>query len=106
MDKVFSKINERSQNKKGLSKNVISAPRNINVNSSNFKCLKIMSSDCQSQKFIDTVVDPFEAVNYPSKFLRTSNPSRLPPHKSYLKFDAPRILLRNLDSPNSVMERK
>ncbi|GBN84633.1 hypothetical protein AVEN_65864-1 [Araneus ventricosus] len=52
-----------------------------------------------SMENIDTTVETNQAVDYPTEFLNSLEPSGIPAHKLELKIDAPVILLRNLDPP-------
>ena len=45
------------------------------------------------------ILEPNEAVNYPSEFLNSIDPSGFPPHVLQLKIGVPIILLRNINPP-------
>ena len=45
------------------------------------------------------ISEPNEAVNYPSEFLNSIDPSGCPPHLLQLKIGVPIILLRNINPP-------
>ena len=48
---------------------------------------------------VDKVLEPNEAVNYPSEFLNSVDLSGFPPHVLQLKICVPIILLRNINPP-------
>jgi hypothetical protein len=50
-------------------------------------------------KFIDTVVDAHEVVNFPPEFLNSLDSAGLAQHRVLLKVGCPIILLQNLDPP-------
>ncbi|CAF1164820.1 unnamed protein product [Didymodactylos carnosus] len=52
----------------------------------------------ESYKSIDTVLNTDEAVNYPTEFLNSFNPSGMPLHNIRLKVGSIIMLLRDLDS--------
>ncbi|VVC38631.1 Hypothetical protein CINCED_3A001537, partial [Cinara cedri] len=52
-----------------------------------------------SYKFIDTVCDESEAVNFPTEFLNSLDLPGMPLHNLQLKVGSAIILLRNLNSP-------
>ena len=45
------------------------------------------------------ILEPNEAVNYPSEFLNSIDLSGFPPHALQLKIGVPIILLRNINPP-------
>jgi hypothetical protein len=52
-----------------------------------------------SYKFIDTVCDATEAVNYPTEFLNSLDLLDKSPHNLQLKVGHPVILVHNLNPP-------
>jgi hypothetical protein len=55
----------------------------------------LLPGDLVSYKFIDTVYDATEVVNYPTEFLNSLDLPGKPPHNLQLKVGSPVILLRN-----------
>ncbi|CAJ0963288.1 unnamed protein product [Ranitomeya imitator] len=58
-----------------------------------------VGSVCTSYKSVDTVIDPAQALFYPTEILNSLGPQGLPPHNLFLKPGAPVLLLRNLEPP-------
>ena len=81
---------------------MILSPRNCDVSDLNTQILNMMPGDAESFLSADSVVDEAGAddgtygSHIPSEFLRTLNPSNLPPGDLQLKLGCPLILLRNL----------
>ncbi|GBM74309.1 hypothetical protein AVEN_193304-1 [Araneus ventricosus] len=66
----------------------------------NKQLLQELPGSVQVYKSIDTTCDINEAVNYPTEFLNTLEPSGVPSHTLELKIGAPIMLLRNLHLPS------
>jgi hypothetical protein len=81
---------------------MILSPRNSDVADLNAQILDMMPGDAESHLGVDSVVDEagvddgISGSNIPPEFLRTLNPSSLPPSDLQLKLGCPLILLRNL----------
>jgi ATP-dependent DNA helicase PIF1 len=98
-EKVFSNIQLHFRNPKWLCERAILAPKNDSVNKINLQIQAQLPGEPRIYKSIDTVLDPAQAVYYPTEFLNTLEPVGLPPHNLVLKVGAPIMLLRNLDPP-------
>jgi len=59
----------------------------------------LLSGIGKSYYSIDVVVDPAEAIHYPTEFLNSQTTPGCAPLKLHLKIGVPIILLHNLDSP-------
>lgn len=81
---------------------MILSPRNSDVTDLNTRILDMMPGEAESLLSVDSVVDEAGAddgisgSNIPPEFLRTLDPSGLPPGDLKLKLGSPLILLRNL----------
>jgi hypothetical protein len=81
---------------------MILSPRNSDVEDLNALILDMMPGDAEGHLSVDSVVDEAGAddgtpeSSIPPEFLRTLNPSGLPPSDLQLKLGCPLILLRNL----------
>ena len=69
-----------------------SHPKNIDVHEINNIVLNKIRDQAVLYKSVDTVLEPNEAVNYPSEFLNSIDPSGFPPHVLQLKIGVPIIL--------------
>ncbi|XP_064116498.1 uncharacterized protein LOC135222344 [Macrobrachium nipponense] len=85
--------------RKRICEKAILATKNESVTKLNLQVQRMLPGNGKSCYSIDTVMDPSEAVNYPTEFLNSLNPRGCLPHVLDLKVGAPIILLRNLDSP-------
>ena len=99
IEKVFPNILKNYKNDKWLSERAILAPKNIDVHEINNIVLTKIRDQAVLYKSVDTVLEPNEAVNYPSEFLNSIDPSGFPPHVLQLKIGVPIILLRNINPP-------
>ena len=99
IEKVFPNILKNYKNNKWLSERAILAPKNIDVHEINNIVLTKIRDQAVLYKSVDTVLEPNEAVNYPSEFLNSIDPSGFPPHVLQLKIGVPIILLRNINPP-------
>ncbi|XP_065650729.1 ATP-dependent DNA helicase PIF6-like [Hydra vulgaris] len=97
--KVFPNIQQSFTRHDWICERAILAPKNESVTKINMQIQKMLPGNEKSCNSIDMVMDPSEAVNYPTEFLNSVEPSGCPPHILHLKVGAPIILLRNLDSP-------
>ena len=99
IEKVFPNILNNYKNNKWLSERAILAPKNIDVHEINNIVLTKIRDQAVLYKSVDTVLEPNEAVNYPSEFLNSVDLSGFPPHVLQLKIGVPIILLRNINPP-------
>ena len=99
VEKVFPKILNNYKNNKWLSERTILAPKNKDVHEINNIVLTKIRDQAVLYKSVDTVLEPNEAVNYPSEFLNSVDLSGFPPHVLQLKIGVPIILLRNINPP-------
>ncbi|XP_075428712.1 ATP-dependent DNA helicase Pif1-like [Ascaphus truei] len=97
---VYPNLLNNYTNHQWLWERAILAAKNTSVNSLNYLIQDILPHTITQYNSIDTVVDTDEAVNYPTEFLHSLEPSGMPPHHLYLKVGAPIMLLRNLHTPN------
>ncbi|XP_065671664.1 uncharacterized protein LOC136089540 [Hydra vulgaris] len=97
--KVFPNIQQSFTRHDWICERAILAPKNESVTKINMQIQKMLPGNEKSYNSIDMVMDPSEAVNYPTEFLNSLELSGCPPHILHLKVGAPIILLRNLDSP-------
>ena len=99
IEKVFPNILNNYKNNKFLSERAILAPKNIDVHEINNIVLTKIRDQAVLYKSVDTVLEPNEAVNYPSEFLNSMDLSGFPPDVLQLKIGVPKILLRKINSP-------
>ena len=99
IEKVFPNILKNYKNNKWLSERAILAPKNIDVHEINNIVLTKIRDQAVLYKSVDTVLEPSEAVNYPSEFLNSIDLSGFPPHVLQLKIGVPITLLRNINPP-------
>ncbi|KAM4034540.1 ATP-dependent DNA helicase PIF1-like [Anomaloglossus baeobatrachus] len=97
--KVFPNIQLHFKNSGWLCERAILAPKNDSVKKLNLQILNLLPGVCTTYKSVDTVIDPAQALFYPTEFLNSLEPQGLPPHNLFLKPGAPILLLRNLDPP-------
>ena len=96
---IFSNIQHHFLDHRWLCQRAILAPRNDSVNAINLQTQQQLPGQAASYKLIVTVVDVDHAVQYPTEFLNSLEPSGMPPHNLVLKIGSHIMLLRNLDAP-------
>ena len=100
INKVYPEISHLSnKSNEWLRERAILAPKNDIVNIINEKVLSMFEADKKNYISIYTLTNQDEAIDIPTEFLNSLNPSGLPPHKLDLKIGAPIILMRNLNAP-------
>lgn len=97
--KVYPAISRNYKNPEWLTKRIILAPRNEEIDTINHKILLSIPGELKTYRSIDTTTNENMTVNYPTEFLNSLLPSGLPPHLLKLKVNAPVILIRNLNQP-------
>ncbi|XP_075425538.1 uncharacterized protein LOC142465468 [Ascaphus truei] len=97
---VYPNLLRNYTNHQWLCERAILAAKNTSVNDLNNAIQDILPNTITQYNSIDTVVDNDEAVNYPTEFLHSLEPSGMPPHHLRLKVGSPIMLLRNLHTPN------
>ena len=96
---VFPNIQHHFKDHKWLCERAILALKNNSVNAINLQVQQQLPGEAKSYASLDTVVDVDQAVQYPTEFLNSLEPSVMPPHNLVLKVGSPIMLLRNLDAP-------
>jgi ATP-dependent DNA helicase PIF1 len=96
---TYPNISQRYVKKEWLCERAILAPKNDMVDFINYKILKDIPNEEKLYHSIDKTMSEEEALQFPTEFLNSLNPSGMPPHTLALKKGAPVILLRNLDPP-------
>ena len=96
---VYPDVETQFRNLTWLCERAILAPTNECVNTINFSLQNQLPGAEIVYKSIDTVIENSEAVEYPTEFLNSLNPSGLPPHTLKLKSGTPVMLLRNINPP-------
>ena len=96
---VFPNIQNHFSDHKWLCERAILAPKNNSVNAINLQIQQQLPGETKSYKSVDTVTDVNDAVQYPTEFLNSLEPSGMPSHNLLLKVGSPIIPLRNLDAP-------
>jgi ATP-dependent DNA helicase PIF1 len=96
---VFPNIRCHFNNHKWLCERAILASKNNSVNAINLQIQQQLPGETTSYKSVDTVADVNEAVQYPTEFLNSLEPSGMPSHNLLLKIGSSIMLLRNLDAP-------
>jgi hypothetical protein len=97
--RVFHNIRLHFRNPQWLCERAILAPKNDMVNKINLQIQELLPGFTQIYRSVDTVMDPAQAVYYPTEFLNSLEPPGIPPHILQLKIGSPIMLLRNLDPP-------
>ncbi|GBN46699.1 hypothetical protein AVEN_183306-1, partial [Araneus ventricosus] len=80
-DRVFPNIENNFQDKKWLCERAILSPTNDGVKIINNQLLKKLPGASQIYKSVDTTVETNQAVDYPTEFLNSLEPSGIPAHK-------------------------
>ena len=99
VEKVFPNILTKYKNHKWLSERVIPAAKNKDVQEIKSIILTKIRNQAALYKSVDTVLEPNEAVNYPSEFLNSLHLPRFSPQVLQIKIGLPIILLRNVNPP-------
>jgi len=99
IEKVFPNILNNYKNNKWLSERAILATKNIDVHEINNIVLTKIRDQAVLYKSVDKVLEPNEAVNYPSEFLNSVDLSGFPPYVPQLKIGVQIILLDNINLP-------
>jgi hypothetical protein len=69
------------------------APKNDCVHIPNLEIQNILPTNCRTYKFVDVVMGPSQAALYPVEFLKSLEPTGIPPHNLELKIGVPIMLL-------------
>ena len=99
ISKVFPNFDANYKNHACLSKRAILSAKNKNVDNLNTKIPSHINGQIHSFKWIDSITDPNEVVNYPTEFLNPLDLPGLPPHNIQLKVGSVLIMLRNFNQP-------
>jgi hypothetical protein len=102
IDQIFPNVHKQYTIHELLAETAILAAKNVDVNELNLKIQNLLPGDLVSYKSIDTVCDASKAVNYPTEFLNSLDLLGMLQHNLQLKVGSPIILLRNLNSPQSL----
>ena len=94
---VFPNIQTHFKDHKWLCERAILAPKNVNVSAINLEIQQQLPGEATLYKSIDTVKDDDAAVQYPTEFLNSLEPSGMPTHNLRLKIGSSIMLLRNLE---------
>jgi len=98
---IFPNLNENMVDKDYITSRAILSTRNDWVDRINVKMIgSFQGGEVEYHSFDFAVDDPHNY--YPSEFLSTLTPNRLPPHVLKLKVGCPIILLRNIDPANGL----
>ncbi|XP_075687660.1 ATP-dependent DNA helicase PIF1-like [Rhinoderma darwinii] len=96
---VFPNITFNYRDHEWLCQRAILTPKNDSVNAIKQQIQMTLPGQEKLYKSTDTVIDPDQAVYYPTEFLNSLEPPRLPAHRLMLKVGSPIMLLRNIDAP-------
>nr|XP_022912381.1 uncharacterized protein LOC111423374 [Onthophagus taurus] len=99
VQKVLPNITQNYKNHQWLSTRAILAAKNIDVNTINFTIQNGIHGETTTYKFIDTVVNQDEVVNYPTEFLNSLDLPGMPPHVLTFKIGVLIIILQNINPP-------
>ena len=97
--KVYPSLHVKFVEKNWLKERGILAPTNDTVGCLNSQLLEKIPGNVKVYKSIDNTLEQNDAVNFPTEFLNSLDPSGLPSHELRLKVGVPIMLLRNLDPP-------
>ena len=101
IEKLFPNILNNYKNDKWISERPILAAKNKDVHEINNIILTKIRDQAVIYKSVDTVLEPNEAVNYPSELLNSLDVPGFPAHVLQLKIGVSIILLRNI-SPQKL----
>ena len=98
IEEVYPDLHEQISDKVYLSERAILATKNATVDAINAQMLEMYPGEI-SPPFLsaDSVSAEDDPLMVPDDLLNSLTPSGLPPHKLFLKLQAPIILLRNID---------
>ncbi|XP_075703412.1 ATP-dependent DNA helicase Pif1-like [Rhinoderma darwinii] len=96
---VFSNIAFNYRDHEWLCQRAILAPKNDSVNAINQQIQMTLPGEEKLYKSTDTVINPDQAVYYPTEFLNSLKLPGLPAQRLMLKVGSPIMLLRNIDAP-------
>ena len=99
VEKVFPSFLANYRNHKWLRERAILAAKKKDVHEINIIILTKIRDQAVLYRSVDTVLEPNEAVYYPSEFLNSLDLPGFPPHVLQLKIGVPIILLRNVNPP-------
>ena len=98
---IFPDLNANMADKDYITTRAILSTRNDWVDMINMKMIDMFhGGETVYRNFDSTADDPHNY--YPSEFLNSLTPNRLPPHVLKLKLGCPVILLRNIDPANGL----
>lgn len=103
IDRVYPNLSNIDD---GYLNRAILATKNENVDIINNLVMdRLPSTENQTKTYLsaDSVADEDQDALYPIEFLNILTPSGMPPHRLYLKKNAPIILLRNLNSKEGLL---
>ena len=78
--RVFPNIQQHYNDHRWLCERGILAARNDSVGEINRQILASLPGVAKLYSSVDTMVDPDQAVYYPTEFLNSQEPSGMPPH--------------------------
>ncbi|XP_028030395.1 uncharacterized protein LOC114243194 [Bombyx mandarina] len=85
IEQVFPDVHTNYINLEWLAERAMLAAKNVDVDILNLKIQQLLPGDLVSYKYIDTVCDGTEAVNFPTEFLNSLDLPGMPPHNLQLK---------------------
>uniref|UniRef100_K3YCB4 ATP-dependent DNA helicase n=2 Tax=Setaria italica TaxID=4555 RepID=K3YCB4_SETIT len=98
---IFPNLNANMTNKDYITSRAILSTRNDWVDNINIKMIGMFQGGEMVYHSFDSAIDDPHNY-YPSEFLNTLTPNRLPPHLLKLKIGCPVILLRNINPANGL----
>ncbi|XP_029651256.1 uncharacterized protein LOC115224488 [Octopus sinensis] len=96
---VYPNIGHNFQDHDWICERAILAPKKEIVQVVSWKLMQPINSEERHYLTIDTVVDPYEAVNDPTEFPNSLDPPEMPSHRLTSKKEVPIMVLENLDPP-------
>ncbi|RYE13994.1 MAG: hypothetical protein EOP45_20325, partial [Sphingobacteriaceae bacterium] len=106
VSKVYPNIETNYIQENWLYERAILAPTNEEVDKLNHQILFKIPGNMIEYNSIDTMTKEDEAVNYPTEFLNSLQPTGMPPHILKLKVGAILMILRNLNPPKLCNETR
>ncbi|XP_029636891.1 uncharacterized protein LOC115212191 [Octopus sinensis] len=98
-EKAFLTLHDNFKNIAWFAERPILVPWNENFDKLKHELLHSLPGDALMFVSIGTTIDEHAALQYPVEFLNSRQPTKLPPHKSFLEKGAPIMLLRNFEKP-------